>query len=377
MLESEELSALIADIYDAALDAALWPRALEGTRDFVRGCAANFYWQDISTESAGVFYCAGIDPAYLQIYFEKYAKMNPLYPAAAFIEPGEVFNSSDVVPASEFVQTRFYHEWMRPQGMVDSVCANLEKSVVSVAALAVIRGEQDGLVDDEARRRMRLIVPHMLRAASIGHLIGREQMEKAALADTLGRIAAAVFLVDASGRVTFVNEPGQTMVVQGKLLRIGHGRLAAVHPHASRMLLDAFAAAGRSDPAFGAHGVAVSLTPAQDERWLAHVLPLTSGARQQAGGAHSAAAAVFVRKAALDIPSPLETLTRLYKLTGSEVRVLHAVVETGGVPEIAAALGILESTVRTHLKSLFDKTGTHRQADLVKLVATHAGPFHR
>ena len=69
-------------------------------------------------------------------------------------------------------------------------------------------------------------------------------------------------------------------------------------------------------------------------------------------------------------------MTRLYKLTGSEVRVLHAVVETGGVPEIAAALGILESTVRTHLKSLFEKTGAHRQADLVKLVATHASPFH-
>ena len=62
------------------------------------------------------------------------------------------------------------------------------------------------------------------------------------------------------------------------------------------------------------------------------------------------------------------------KLTGSEVRVLHAVAETGGVPEIAAVLGISESTVRRQLNSLFDKTGT--QADLVKLVATHASPFH-
>jgi DNA-binding CsgD family transcriptional regulator len=376
MLESELLSALVADIYDAALDPALWPRALEGTRDFVRGCAANFYWQDVSTESAGVFHCAGIDPAYLQSYFERYAKMNSLYPAAAFIEPSKVFNTFDVVPRSEFVQTRFYHEWMLPQGMVDTVATNLEKSVTSVAALAVIRGKRDGLVDDEARRRMRLIVPHMLRAASIGHLIGKHQMEKAALADTLGRIAAAVFLVDATGCIAFANEPGQAMLAKGKLLRDGRGRLAAVEPQANRTLQDAFAAAGRGDPTFEVRGVAISLTPAQDERWLAHVLPLTSGARQQAGAAHSAAAAVFVRKAALDIPSPLETLTRLYKLTGSEVRVLQAVVETGGVPEIAVALGVSESTVRTHLKNLFDKTGTHRQADLVKLVATHASPFH-
>jgi len=62
-------------------------------------------------------------------------------------------------------------------------------------------------------------------------------------------------------------------------------------------------------------------------------------------------------------------------LTGTEVRVLHAIVDTGGVPDIATALGISESTVRTHVKRLFDKTSTHRQADLVKLVAAHASPW--
>jgi DNA-binding CsgD family transcriptional regulator len=45
------------------------------------------------------------------------------------------------------------------------------------------------------------------------------------------------------------------------------------------------------------------------------------------------------------------------------------------VPDIAAALGISESTVRTHLKRLFEKTSTHRQVDLVKLIAAHATPF--
>jgi len=39
------------------------------------------------------------------------------------------------------------------------------------------------------------------------------------------------------------------------------------------------------------------------------------------------------------------------------------------LPDVAAALGIANSTVKTHLGSLFRKTGTKRQADLVKLVA--------
>src|SRR5690242_11995562 len=63
MLELEALSTLIATVYDATLDPDVWPGALEGIRSFVRGCAANFYWQEVSKENAGVFHCVGIEPA--------------------------------------------------------------------------------------------------------------------------------------------------------------------------------------------------------------------------------------------------------------------------------------------------------------------------
>jgi DNA-binding CsgD family transcriptional regulator len=78
------------------------------------------------------------------------------------------------------------------------------------------------------------------------------------------------------------------------------------------------------------------------------------------------------RRASFDIPSPLKPVARLYQLTGSEVRVLQAIVETGGIADIATALRVSESTVRTHLKQLFEKTATHRQVELVKLLAAHA-----
>ena len=52
-----------------------------------------------------------------------------------------------------------------------------------------------------------------------------------------------------------------------------------------------------------------------------------------------------------------------------------AIVEVGGVPETAEALGVAETTVKTHLYRLFDKTGVSRQADLVKLVAGFSNPL--
>ncbi len=57
----------------------------------------------------------------------------------------------------------------------------------------------------------------------------------------------------------------------------------------------------------------------------------------------------------------------LYRLTPAELRVLLAVVDVGGVPEVAATFGVADSTVKNPSRPLFEKTGVSRQADLVKL----------
>jgi DNA-binding CsgD family transcriptional regulator len=144
---------------------------------------------------------------------------------------------------------------------------------------------------------------------------------------------------------------------------------------ADQVLADTFATAGNGDAAIGIRGVAVPLVAGDGERHVAHVLPLTSGARRQAGTRYAAVAALFVHKAALDTPSPPEAIAKAYKLTPMELRVLLAIVEVGGVPEVAEALGIAETTVRTHLHQTYHKTGTNRQADLVKLVAAFSNPL--
>jgi DNA-binding CsgD family transcriptional regulator len=55
--------------------------------------------------------------------------------------------------------------------------------------------------------------------------------------------------------------------------------------------------------------------------------------------------------------------------------VLLAIVEVGGIPEIAPMLGISEATVKTHLQHVFEKTGVNWQADLVKVVAGFMNPL--
>jgi DNA-binding CsgD family transcriptional regulator len=101
------------------------------------------------------------------------------------------------------------------------------------------------------------------------------------------------------------------------------------------------------------------------------------GARRGAGARYAAIAAVFVRKATIEAPSTPEIIAKHFGLTPTELRVLLAIVQIGGVPDTAEALGIGEATVKTHLHRLFCKTGATRQADLVKLVAGFSTPLVR
>jgi DNA-binding CsgD family transcriptional regulator len=192
---------------------------------------------------------------------------------------------------------------------------------------------------------------------------------------TLDRLAAAVILVDGEARIVFVNAAARNMLDGGLILRNARGRLRAVDARADRLLREAFAAAAGGDAAIGVRGIDAHVAGSNGDRWLANVLPLTSGARERTGVSHAAVAALFLRRAEIDTPSSMQVMADLYRLTPAEIRVLHGVAAIGGVPAVADALGISEATVKSHLQSLFDKTGSRRQADLVKLLAAHASPF--
>jgi DNA-binding CsgD family transcriptional regulator len=373
--EAKRLSLLIGEIYDAALNPELWSGVLEQVCAYMSGCAAYIYSEDAVNKSANKYYSWGDDPEYSRLYLEKYVKMNPFSAAAFLIEVGEIKRIYDVVPYREVVETRFYKEWMRPQGQLDNIFATLDKSTTSYAAFSVIRSDRQKFFDQAARQRMILIVPHVRRSVLIGNVIDLHKTETAALTETLAGLAAGVFLVDAKGGIAFTNSAGQILLDDGHILAVAQGRLTATDPKTNRVLNDVFVASGDGDAAVGLKGIAVPLATAEGERWLANVLPLTSGARKRAGFAYAATAAVFVRKASLELPSPIEIVAKVYNLTPSEIRVLLAIVELGGLPTVAAVLGISKDTAKTHLKHVFDKTGTNRQVDLVKLIAGYANPL--
>ncbi|MBX3577906.1 MAG: hypothetical protein KF723_11900 [Rhizobiaceae bacterium] len=242
MAELEAYSALIAEIYDAALDTSRWQPTLKLAGDFVGGVSGSLFWHDSAAGNVSVLSVADEDAKVTRTYVEHYARLNPVFPAATFLEPGIVYAATDIVPYDDFVGTRFFQEWVKPQGVLDAIAANLERSATASAMVAFRLRTDDSPAGEEPRRKLGLLVPHIKRAAAIGRLLEQNAARARALSTTFDRISAAVFLVDRKGRTVYANASGDALTAERRLVRNDMGRLVAADAAADRELQDALKA---------------------------------------------------------------------------------------------------------------------------------------
>ena len=370
--DQQHLSDLIGIVYDAAIDPSVWEGAIVRIADFVGGCGAALFCKDAGAYHAASLHGFGYRKPLPVALFRQ------IYPAAQghFLGDLEVpIATTDLIPFEDFTQTELYRQWAEPQGIVDFLSAVVDRTAISTAIFGIFRHKRNGVVDDRARRQMSLVAPHIRRSVLIGRMFEFKAAEVATFVDTLDGLAAGMFLVDASARLIHANAAGNAILAASDILSLASGRLVAGDAQVDRALRDVFVAAGQGDAALGSKGIAVPLMGRDGERYVAHALPLTSGARRRAGVIYTAVAALFVRKATLTVPSASQAIVSAFKLTPTELRVLLAIVEVGGIPEVAIAFGVADTTIRTHVGRLFEKMGVARQADLVKLVAGYTTPL--
>jgi DNA-binding CsgD family transcriptional regulator len=339
-----------------------------GINEFVGGQACGIFSKDVISKAGTTHYFCGADPHYIKLYAETYSRLGPL---TSYPPLGKIVSMPDLVPYDEFCKGAFYQEWMLPQGCFDMADVVLENSKSDAKIMMAVHIRKR-LVDEEIRRRIAMLVPHANRALMINRTIERKASETAAFAETLDGFAAGIFFVDAECRILHVNTAGQRLLNEDDCLRAMGGRFVLRDAQANQNLQRAL---GGGDRAVAASRDSLLLTAHDGAHFVVHLLPLKSLLRNGAKRPFKAVAAVFVRKAEMDSQSYGGLVARTFGLTPAELRVFLAIIDVGGVPESSERLGVAETTIKTHLKQVFSKTGANRQADLVKLAAGFSFPL--
>lgn len=184
----------------------------------------------------------------------------------------------------------------------------------------------------------------------------------------LDAFSVGIILLDPCARVVFANRAAYALTGEGSALRLRGARFASASTaHARRLREIIQSALGRATAG------AMSFPTTDDGRKLTVVISPMHGSCQHAvneQAAGDAAAMVVLCDAARPREIPAHWIIHAFGLTLAEARVALSTATGASVPETARRLAVAPSTVRTHLREVFAKTGAHRQADLARLIAS-------
>jgi DNA-binding CsgD family transcriptional regulator len=153
-------------------------------------------------------------------------------------------------------------------------------------------------------------------------------------------------------------------------LRLSHGRLHLCDPNLDDRLKAAIRKASLAPLGRSVFpGETIIARTAEGSPFPMRIVPLPPDA--VSGGLCEPLAAIFVGERSTDTEPSVETIRALYGLTAAETRVLLAVLRGERISDYAERAGVSLNTVNAQLKSIFGKTGCHRQVDLVRMLMSN------
>ena len=241
--------------------------------------------------------------------------------------------------------------------------------------LAANRFEGQPRYGDAEVRLLTLLSPHVCRAITISDALNLKTIRSEALEVTLNALTSGVYLANSLGRIIYTNRAAEQQIRRRKCVRIENARLIPIDRTARARLATVIDEAIADEVAIPRSGFSVALPAREGGGLVAAVLPLHGGERRNLCGAFAAMAAIFVQDPIVVPRFPGEAFAKLYGLTGSELRTLLAMAPGLSVKEAAELLGIGDTTTRTHLQHIHEKTGTSKQTELLHLFMSSTPPI--
>ncbi len=261
----------------------------------------------------------------------------------------------------------------------DTECllAHLEADGGMVTYVGFVRRAPDGSRIEATRRALlEGLLPHLGRTLAITRRLEPVRAIGVAAMHRFDRYAIGVAIVDEHGVLQYCNEAARALFTAADALYIdGEGRIGAQDEDSGTALLHAIRTHISSD--LSDVDVARELLHigrgAGREPLAVAISPYRSSAGTSLHGPLAGLAVVFIHNAEQPLARVTDVIGKVYGLSDQEAELVEAIAAGDSPEEIAHAAGRSIIAVRSQLKRVFRKTGTTKQAELMKLVLS--GPI--
>ncbi|HEU4618370.1 MAG TPA: helix-turn-helix transcriptional regulator [Gammaproteobacteria bacterium] len=365
----------VGAIYEAALQPELWPAALAEVGKVLQSVWLPLGVLRFTGQADLIVQQTGGDPGHLALFTEKFTSFetNPSLPLLAAGGPGHIALNERDMKKDDWQRSALYREIYKPMNLYHSAGAFLLKTDSHMVLLGLCRRKGADSYTGRDIALLRQTMPHLSRALQTFLRFTELESFNAANESMWDALAAGVVLLDKQGRVSWANRSAMKILAAGAGLGIDKGRLyaSARSDNASLQRVLAGALATSLGGAGGAGGTLCIARAAPARPLVLLIAPIAL----RAAFVNRPAVAVFVNDPEQRNEAAPELLRSLYGLTEREAALADLLAQGMELREAAERLRIRMHTARTHLKLIFEKTDTHRQAELLHLLLR--GPVGR
>ncbi|MGC1561345.1 MAG: helix-turn-helix transcriptional regulator [Bradyrhizobium sp.] len=364
MPAADDVFAAIEAIYSAGLDETLWPKALGALTECVGGVGATLetYSSDMALDEFRSF---AIPPGSELKYLADYLQINPRLSHLRYMKPGSLVWDYMLRDERTMDRDPFYADFLMPMEYRYCIGAALAGAGPQRSFVSVQRVIKQGHVARPEIEMMQRLWPHVGQALDMTRRLNSADRVRRSFEEALDRLADGVGLLRADGTLLFANEALQAIGRANDGIRLRKNVIAFANAAVQTRFDSALASLRKlhDRDSAGAPADFHAERPSASPSYFVSVRPL---AAERGGRSDAAAEAiVFVRDPLVENIPAVRVLRAAFGLTQAEADLARALQSGGSMSEYAQSRLVSITTIYAHLRSIKQKTGCSRMAELI------------
>lgn len=366
MLDFSSIDALVGALYEGPLESPPWQSAMQRLRGHLNAAHVTLMLRPPSSDNTGIMINTGpVTTHGLESYENHFFSLDPF----VRLGEGQVVTAEELI-GRQWLESPIYQEYLRPLGVRHLLGADIYTRDGVECRLRVTRSEGEVAFTEADKALVGFVLPHLKRSIQLHTRLDFLEGERQLFAGTVNRMLLGMVSFAEDGDILETNQEARRILAERDGMWLADNKLCVDNAQESRelhRLIKLALADARSSE--GASVVqAISITRPSGRAPLGILIravpmgPWTESTRRSA-------AVMFLRDAESNVPQPSQELVRrLFGLTRKEAALALLLAEGYTLDEAADKMDVRRNTARTHLRSIFCKTGVTRQTMLVRLL---------
>lgn len=291
------------------------------------------------------------------------------------LPPGEVVTLSEFTSRDVLAESEYFRQYIEPLGIEQIMGVDMAEPEGWNARLRVTRNRGATEFDQRDRKLLRALVPHLELAIAIHGKLSRVETERSLYEDAVDKLSVGTFILDESGKVVRTNAAAERLLAADKGIAVVDGKFAPGsrqdNQRFKRLLEEVVEAHRLSEPGFVRAFKTESAPGLMKLGMLIRPLPVSRSGET----ARQPSVAIFVSDPEQRRQVPRHILSELFGFTPAESSLALLLANGHSLDEASAELGISRNTAKSHLSSVFEKSGVTRQSKLVEVILKSVAPM--